>query len=75
MASQSSSVLAVGLSESNDGPMMPIHDFRCQSCNRVIEIRLGFDEVSMEKCCGVMMEKVITPIPAIFKGTGWGKDK
>jgi predicted nucleic acid-binding Zn ribbon protein len=75
MAFQLSSVLAVGLSESNDGPMMPIHDFRCQSCNRVIEIRLGFDEVSIEKCCGVMMEKVITPIPAIFKGTGWGKDK
>jgi predicted nucleic acid-binding Zn ribbon protein len=41
----------------------------------MIEIRLGFDEVSMEKCCGVMMEKVIRPIPAIFKGTGWGKDK
>ena len=75
MGSQSSNVSDVGLSESNDGPMMPIHDFRCQSCNRMIEIRLGFDEVSMEKCCGILMEKVIAPIPAIFKGTGWGKDK
>jgi putative FmdB family regulatory protein len=54
---------------------MPMHDFKCLSCNRTTEIRLGFDEVSTEKCCGVMMEKVITAIPAIFKGTGWGKDK
>jgi predicted nucleic acid-binding Zn ribbon protein len=75
MGFQSLSALDVGLLESNDGPTMPMHDFRCQSCNRMIEIRLGFDEVSMEKCCGVMMEKIITPIPAIFKGTGWGKDK
>jgi putative FmdB family regulatory protein len=59
----------------NDGPMMPIHDFRCQSCNRTVEIKLGFDEVSTEKCCGVLMEKVFMAIPAIFKGTGWGKDK
>jgi putative FmdB family regulatory protein len=65
----------VGLWALNDGPTMPMHDFKCQSCNRTIEIRLKFNEVSMEKCCEVMMEKLITPIPAIFKGTGWGKDK
>ena len=75
MGSQSLSVLDVELLESNDGPTMPMHDFKCQSCNRMMEIRLGFDEVSMEKCCGILMEKVITPIPAIFKGTGWCKDK
>ena len=75
MGSRSSSVSDVGLLESKGGPTMPMHDLKCQSCNRMVEIRLGFDEVSMEKCCGILMEKVITPIPAIFKGTGWGKDK
>jgi putative FmdB family regulatory protein len=55
---------------------MPAYDYRCPKCNIQNEITHGWHDRPIIPCtyCNEPMVKVIAPIPAVFKGTGWGKD-
>ena len=55
---------------------MPAYDYRCPKCLIQNEITHGWHDRPMIPCtyCNEPMVKVINPIAAHFKGTGWGKD-
>ncbi len=52
---------------------MPLYDYRCSGCHKVIEVRHGFDETYEQPCdsCGAKLQRVIGPAPIIFKGSGF----
>ena len=54
---------------------MPIYEFRCDTDKTKVEIQQGFHDNTIPNCplCGKEMRKVISATPAIFRGTGWGK--
>lgn len=54
---------------------MPKYDFKCKSCEQVIEITKGMSEPGPEKCeeCGGDMQQVFFPTPVTFKGGGFYK--
>ena len=55
------------------GLSMPIYEFRCDDCEHIQDVVLGFDapkEVFCEKC-NKQMFRVWTANPAHFKGDGW----
>lgn len=53
---------------------MPAYDFKCESCNSIVEIQRAFDEESSPMCtaCNKTMTRVWQATPAHFKGGGWG---
>lgn len=55
---------------------MPIYEFRCATDKSMLEIQQGFHDGSIPNCpvCGEAMQKIISPTPAIFRGTGWAKN-
>ena len=52
---------------------MPTYDFRCPSCSSKFEKRRSFSETSPVPCpdCGSEAEQLISPVPIIFKGSGF----
>ena len=55
---------------------MPVYEFRCDKCDRIQDVALGFDAPKEVVCegCSKPMFRVWTATPTHFKGTGWGKD-
>jgi putative FmdB family regulatory protein len=52
---------------------MPLYDYKCAQCQKVIEVRHGFNDSYAEPCdaCGAALKRVINPAPIIFKGSGF----
>ena len=52
---------------------MPIYEFKCDKCDGITDVALGFDEPKDVLCvnCGLKMWRVWTATPAHFKGEGW----
>ncbi len=52
---------------------MPLYDYQCSQCRKVLEVRHGFDERYEQPCdaCGGALVRVIGPAPIIFKGSGF----
>jgi putative FmdB family regulatory protein len=55
---------------------MPIYKYECITCGVVQELEHSMSAVGNPVLhCSTPMIRVFTSTPAIFKGTGWGKDK
>ncbi|HEY8167555.1 MAG TPA: FmdB family zinc ribbon protein [Candidatus Limnocylindrales bacterium] len=54
---------------------MPIYDYACTTCGRVVEVVHGVDGSGPERCatCGGAMKKLIVSPAVHFKGSGWAK--
>lgn len=56
---------------------MPIYDYACSNCGRVIEVIHGINEGGPRFCpqCGAegTMRKAMTTPSIVFKGSGWAK--
>ncbi len=52
---------------------MPMYDFYCKVCDESEERLFGFNDKHEVTCdvCANLMEKIITPVGVIFRGTGW----
>jgi putative FmdB family regulatory protein len=55
---------------------MPIYDYECIVCGQTQELEHSMSAVGNPVLhCSTPMIRVFAATPAIFKGTGWGKDK
>ncbi len=54
---------------------MPLYDYRCNECDRVIEVMHGIHGNGPDKCetCGGTMRKLLSTPAIHFKGSGWAK--
>lgn len=54
---------------------MPLYDYRCKECDRVVEVMHGIHESGPETCetCGGAMRKLLSTPAIHFKGSGWAK--
>lgn len=54
---------------------MPNYEFRCCGVTIEIEARIN-DMLPKPTCmiCNAEMKRIYQATPAVFKGTGWGKD-
>jgi putative FmdB family regulatory protein len=54
---------------------MPIYEFQCKKCDKVVEKKMSYDErLNPQKCeeCGEDTERIASlPLPPIFNGSGW----
>ncbi len=52
---------------------MPIYEYRCESCDTIIEKRQKFSDPPLTNCekCGGPLERLISAPGLQFKGTGW----
>lgn len=52
---------------------MPLYDYQCSNCQKVLEIRHGFNDTYAEPCpaCGGDLKRVFNPAPIVFKGSGF----
>jgi len=52
---------------------MPIYEYKCLKCGRVIEILQRSSEPPLEKCpsCGGSLKKLLSAPSIQFKGRGW----
>ncbi|MCW5980527.1 MAG: zinc ribbon domain-containing protein [Bryobacteraceae bacterium] len=52
---------------------MPLYEYRCASCEAVIEALQKFSDPPLSVCtkCGGSLERLISPPGLQFKGTGW----
>lgn len=51
---------------------MPLYDYQCSNCQKVREIRHGFNDTYAEPCeCGGELKRVFNPAPIVFKGSGF----
>jgi putative FmdB family regulatory protein len=54
---------------------MPLYTFKCEQCNRRVEIRRAakdlHDSYGCDECGGAMKRQVKPPAKAIFKGKHW----
>lgn len=52
---------------------MPLYDYQCSTCGKVVEVRHGFNETYAEPCpaCGGALDRVFNPAPIVFKGSGF----
>jgi putative FmdB family regulatory protein len=57
------------------GAIMPTYDFKCEQCQTTFELNLSFENKDLQYCedCEKPLVRIYTPVGAIFKGTGWGK--
>jgi putative FmdB family regulatory protein len=54
---------------------MPTYDYTCRVCDHTSEVTRSFITEDPEpQHCGQDMKRIYAATPAIFKGTGWGKD-
>lgn len=57
---------------------MPVYEFGCSQCGHVTALQCSItDTKPAPKCmkCDVLMRRTYDAPAAIFRGTGWGKDK
>jgi putative FmdB family regulatory protein len=54
---------------------MPIYDYRCTACGRMIEVMHSISDTGPEACgeCGGAMRKALSTPAIHFKGSGWAK--
>ncbi len=52
---------------------MPLYEYRCHSCDEVIEVLQKFSDDPLSTCssCGGGLERLISPPGLHFKGSGW----
>lgn len=51
---------------------MPIYEYECESCGKVLEYMQKFSDPSPDKCeCGGRLHKLISNSSFHLKGTGW----
>lgn len=52
---------------------MPLYDYQCSKCEKVVEVRHGFNDSYTEACaaCGGELQRVFNPAPIVFKGSGF----
>jgi putative FmdB family regulatory protein len=52
---------------------MPTYDYKCGCCSTRFEVKRGFNENSIVLCpkCQGEAYKVFSPVPVIFKGSGF----
>ena len=51
---------------------MPLYDYRCETCEKVSEIRHGFDEKAGPCAhCGGPLVRLFHAAPIVFKGSGF----
>ena len=52
---------------------MPIYEYRCKSCGKVIEVIQQFSDRPLRKCrsCSGRLEKLISRTSFLLKGGGW----
>ncbi|MDQ2866568.1 MAG: FmdB family transcriptional regulator [Candidatus Eremiobacteraeota bacterium] len=52
---------------------MPLYDYRCSACGKIIEVRHGFNDAHAEACpeCGGALKRVFNAAPIVFKGSGF----
>jgi len=52
---------------------MPLYDYKCANCEKITEVRHGFNDVHREPCpaCGAPLSRVFNPAPILFKGSGF----
>jgi putative FmdB family regulatory protein len=56
---------------------MPKYEYQCPGDDEIIEIEFPITAMPKNvkcKTCGAVMNRIYTATPAIFKGTGWGKN-
>jgi putative FmdB family regulatory protein len=54
---------------------MPLYEYQCQKCGKVIEALQKFSDDPLTKCeeCGGRLEKLISKSSFALKGKGWYK--
>jgi putative FmdB family regulatory protein len=52
---------------------MPRYDYECNSCSNVFEVKQGFNDEPVAECpeCSSQARRIFTPVPIIFKGSGF----
>ncbi|MFC1873512.1 FmdB family zinc ribbon protein [Chloroflexota bacterium] len=52
---------------------MPIYEYECGDCSFRFEKKQGFDDTPVAVCpeCGGKVHRVFSPLPIIFKGSGF----
>ncbi len=52
---------------------MPLYDYQCAACQKITEVRHGFDEAFTEPCafCGGKLNRLFNPTGIVFKGSGF----
>ncbi len=52
---------------------MPMYEYRCEGCERVIEVRQKFSDAPLTTCenCGAPLKKLISQTGFSLKGGGW----
>lgn len=52
---------------------MPLYEYRCESCDQVIEVLQRFSDEPLRECrsCGGKLERLLSPPGLQFRGTGW----
>ncbi len=52
---------------------MPLYDYECANCQKITEVRHGFDERHSDPCphCGGELKRLFNPAGIVFKGSGF----
>ncbi len=52
---------------------MPIYEYRCKDCEKVIEVLIGINDKQPRKCrdCSGSLEKLVSRTSFMLKGGGW----
>jgi putative FmdB family regulatory protein len=52
---------------------MPLYDYECPECGLVFEMKQSFDDEAVADCpqCQSASRRMFTPVPIIFKGSGF----
>ena len=58
---------------------MPLYEWRCPSCKRVVEVEMKVSDplkpLCFEGSCdGIEMERIISKSSFVLAGSGWAKD-
>ncbi len=52
---------------------MPTYEYSCDACGASVERWQRFNDSPLSQCpeCGGRLQRVFSPPPVIFKGSGW----
>jgi putative FmdB family regulatory protein len=52
---------------------MPIYDYKCERCDTCFEVKQSYDDKPVVTChvCGGEARRLFTPVPIVFKGSGF----
>jgi len=57
---------------------MPIYEYRCPKCKKIVELQQSIKEkvapLCCEEDCNIEMEPLISMTSFALKGSGWAKD-